>query len=198
MTKRWYVIRAKPQCEYLAADALGRDGFELFFPRVQTPRPRAGRADMPLFPGYLFLRYDQERQDWPSVRRLPGILGWVRFNGVVPPVPDEVIAELAHRVEAINGGGGLWARFQPGDKVRVVSGNMESLAEVLEEPRSPQDRVRVLLDFMGRLVPAEVPWLNLQPISQTLITNPHRGGRRRTRGKGRWIRGSGPRAVALA
>ena len=196
MPRHWYVVRTKPQCEYLAARALQQDGIELFFPCVQTPRLQAYHADVPLFPGYLFLRYNVEQQEWPSVSRLPGILGWVRFNGVVPSVPDEVITDLAHRVDVINSGGGLWTRFRPGEKVRVVSGAMESLAEVIEEPQSPQSRVRVLLEFMGRLVTAQVPWRSLQPVQQGLTVGENHRGLRRTRGRGRWVQGFGPRAVA--
>jgi transcriptional antiterminator RfaH len=190
MTQRWYVIRTKPQSEYIAAAALEGDGHELFFPRVQTPQPRAGREDSPLFPGYLFLRYDLERQDRSAISDLPGVTGWVRFNGVTPPMPDEVIADLALRVEAINRRGGLWKQFRPGDTVRVVSGKLESLAQVLEGPKSPQSRARVLLDFMGRLVEAQVPWSSLQPTSESQVDNSRRP--RRTRGKGRWIQGFGP------
>ena len=195
MAKSWYLIRTKPQSERLAASALSRDGFELFFPRVRVPRPRGGQADGPLFPGYIFLRYDVLAQNWPSVRRLPGILGWVRFDGVVPPVPDHIITDLARRVDAINGEGGLWTRYRPGDKVAVVSGKMEGLAEVVEEATSPEARVRVLLNFMGRLVPTQVPWHSLQPAGEGHLGTGARRGVRSTRGKGRWIKGFGPRAT---
>jgi len=197
MARRWYVVRTKPQSEYLAAAALERDGFELFFPHVRTPRPNSGRDDVPLFPGYLFLRHDVEKLGWPSMERLPGILGWVRFSGQAPPVPDEVVSELAQRVDAINSTGGLWTRFRPGERVRVISGSMESLARVVDEPRSPQERVRVLVDFMGRQVLAQVPWRDLQRTHQDPLATPIPSGRR-TRGRGRWIDGFGPRASASA
>ena len=193
MSLRWYVVQTKPQCEYLAARGLRGDGFEIFLPLVESPTPRAGRQDGPLFPGYLFLRYDVDNQDWPSLRQMPGILGWVRLGGVVPAIPDEVVDLLVERVESINQGGGLWTRFKRGQRVQVVAGRMEGLAEVIEEPRAPEDRVRVLLDFMGRQVPAQIPWLNLRSISAEAEEV---SGRRRTRGKGRWVKGAHPRTLA--
>ena len=193
MSLNWYVVRTKSQCEYLAARRLRRDGFQIFLPLAGSPTPRAGRKDSPLFPGYLFLRYDVDNQDWPSLRQMPGILGWVRFGGVVPAIPDEVVDLLVERVKAINQSGGLWTRFKRGQRVQVVAGRMEGLAEVIEEPRSPEDRVRVLLDFMGRQVPARVPWLNLRSINAEAEDV---RVRRRTRGKGRWVRGAGPRTLA--
>jgi len=152
-----------------------------------------GRA--PLFPGYLFLRCDLEESEWGLVRRLPGILGLVSFGGVVPAVPDEAVASLAERVEETNNSGGLWITFRPGDTVRVMSAKMGTLAQVLEEPKSADSRVRVLMEFMGGLVPAAVPWRDLQPVRGP----EHMIGRdrpaRRTRGGGRWIRGFGPQAA---
>ena len=195
MSRDWYVIRAKPQSERLAASALERNGFELFFPCVRTLDAKQHRFSVPLFPGYLFIRNREESPDWSSVRRLPGVLGWVQFNGVAPLVPDEVISDLARRVEAIDMDGGLWTRFQPGDKVRVISGNVETLAEVIEEPKSPQARVRVLLEFMGRRVSAQVPVHDLQLTQHNASDKEQTRSPRRTRGKGRWIRGFGPSAV---
>ena len=130
------------------------------------------------------------------MRILPGIIGWLRLGGLVPSVPGELVTELIRRSEAINQSGGLWTRFQRGQMVRVVSDKIDALAEVLEEPRSPKDRVRVLLQFMGRMVSAQVHWGHLQALQETeYIGDTGRGGRR-TRGAGRWIRGFGPRAAA--
>ena len=198
MSLNWYAVRTKPQSEYLAAKVLGGQNFEVFLPLVGSPKPRTGRQDTPLFPGYLFLRYDVDRQDWPSLTQLPGILGWVRFNGIVPAVPDDVVELVAERVQAINSGGGLWTRFRRGERVHVLSGKMEGLAEVIEEPRSPEDRVQVLLDFMGRQVPAQVPWLNLRPIERTASAVHSRTDRRRTRGNGRRIREAREKTLATA
>ena len=198
MSLRWYVIRTKPQSERLAASALERDGLELFFPLVQMPSLNAARTMVPLFPGYLFVRYDMEEGDAQTVRRLPGVSGWVRFNGVAPAMPEDVVAHLADRVEAINGGGGLWTKFRPGDKVRVVTGKMEGLAEVVEEAKSPESRVKVLLEFMGRQVPAEVPWHSLRAAPEDSAPNTRRRPPRRTRGGGRWVRGFRPEPAAVA
>ena len=187
----WYVLRTKPQSERIVASGLERDGFEVFLPAVRTMRSRTGYSDEPLFPGYVFLRYDRENWDWFLVNRLPGIQGWVRFNGTASSVPDEIVKELAQRVEKINKSGGLWTRFRRGQKVRVVSEGLDSLAEVIEEPKTPKARVDVLLEFMGRMVTARVPWHNLRPTEES-SGNQGRKLPRRTRGRGRWIRGFGP------
>ena len=192
----WHLARTKPQSEYVAAAALERNGYDLYFPRVQTPRPRLGYKDIPLFPGYLFVRRDQDASRLPPINHVAGMIGWVQFDGVAPKVPDEVVAELVRRLATIKSEGGYWRRFRRGEKVVVTAGSMENLAEVLEEPKSPQSQVRVLLDFMGQLVPARVPWEDLQPASDDPVAFYPGRAPRRTRGRGRWIRGFGPRAAA--
>jgi len=194
MTQRWYVARTTPLAEYVARDHLKMAGLEVFLPCGQSRTRRAGHQDTPLFPGYLFLRYDLETQGWGSLRRFPQLVGLVTFGGEVPSVPDEIIDELAVRAETMSGRGGLWPRYQPGDKVSVSVGPIESLAEVVEGARSPTARVRVMLEFLGRLIEAEVPWQDVQPMgAYQANSNWNERRPRRTRGGGRWIRGFGPR-----
>ena len=192
MAPRWYAARTEPRTEFLAADELTRDGIQVFFPRVKLPQPRTNQAYIPLFPGYLFLRCDPEAERWPSFRPAHRIIGWVRFGGEIPWLPDEVIEALMEQSEAINRQGGLWRRFQAGEKVQVVSGHLEGLAEVVKDAKSPQARVQVLLEFMGRLVKAHVPWENLRPVEEREIVRST--APRRTRGRNRWVKEFRPAA----
>ena len=73
---------------------------------------------------------------------------------------------------------------------------MATVAEVVEESKSPQGRVKVLLEFMGRLVSAQVGWQDLTPIQDEQY--PKRRVPRRTRGGGRWIRDAGSPALSTA
>ncbi len=191
MGQQWYVIRTKPHSEHLAAGELEREGLETFLPGIKTVRSKSDQTDSPLFPGYLFVRCDLQAQDQPSVGRANHVRGWVHFGNAVPPIPDEAIAELRERVEVIHRDGGLWGRFRIGQQVRVISTGIESFAEVVEEARSPRHRVKVLLEFMGRLVAADVPYESLRPADHGPGETHHLP--RRTRGQGRWIRGFGPR-----
>ena len=197
MALRWYAARTKPLAEYAARERLETAGLDVLLPCAQGRAPRRGHQDTPLFPGYLFLRYDLEQQGWDQLRRVPQLMGLVAFEGVVPSVPDEVMYELAQRIEAMNGNNGLWNRFHPGQRVRVTLGPTESLAEVVEEAQSPHARVRVLVEFLGRLVEARVPWRHVQATgADGFVRNWNRRTPRRTRGRGRWIRGYGPNAAA--
>lgn len=187
---KWYVIRTEPQADYLAGGELRRAGFEIFSPRVQIVGSKKEGQLTPLFPGYLFLRWDLEDEGKPSFQDAPHVSGWVNFDGVAPPVPDAIVTELADRVETINHEGGLWHRFKVGERVRITSNVVETLGEVVEETKSPQSRAKVLIEFMGRRVTIQVPWGNLKPIEEK--PGVEKRPPRRTRGRGRRIRGFGP------
>jgi len=198
MAPAWYVAYTQSQAEYRAKDHLEARDFECFLPTISTPSPRRGREDAPLFPSYLFVRYELQEQGTRALEWGQDLARLVTFGGVAPSVPDWVIDQLRQQVSEINGGGGLWRRYQPGDQVLVslVSPESEALAEVVTGAKSPEGRVRVLLELLGRQVQAQVPWRNVRPAPDSYSCgeaggySPHR----RTRGRGRYLQGVGPRA----
>ena len=150
-------------------------------------------VEAPLFPGYLFVRCPLNRSPREVVSSLSGVIGWVRFDGAIPTVPAETIANLKRRVDSLNRSGGVWREYAPGERVSVRLGTLDGTAEVVESPASPIDRVNVLLRFMGQQVRASVPWSSISPAtrSESRRTHPVETGnqhrRRRTRGRGRRI-----------
>ena len=191
---KWYVIRAKPRSDFLAVSELERDGIEVFAPAVKRRRLRTEPIKAPLFPGYLFVRCDPEDTGWPTIRPGQHVLGWVNFRGEVPWLADDVIANLKLRCDELNQEGGLWRRYKPGEMVRINSSSIQSLAQVLEDGKTSQSRVKVLLTFLDRLVPAQVSREDLQPVEVTSESKVHPP--RRTRGRGRWIQSFRPPALA--
>ena len=199
MALRWYLARTRSRAEYSARDQLQSIGVDVFMPRVLTLHPRPGRDEAPLYPGYLFLRLDREADHAPDLRMVPRIRGLVSFGGEVPSVDDRVIDAIAERVEAINAGGGLWTSPAHGDQVTVTIGRTEVPAQVVDHNASPRARVRVLLEFFGRQVPAELSagsaaFAGRRPLDR--IVRPRIP--RRTRGRGRWIQGYGVRVAESA
>jgi transcriptional antiterminator RfaH len=193
LNNNWYVLRVKSRAESKVASQLNRDAFTTFYPRIKTPRPNSGPVLMPLFPGYLFLQIDINSADAMLTHDRSGVLGWLRFGDTSPFLTNEIVNKIKQRENEINNAGGQWRNFRPGEMVHVISGNLVSLGEVLKEPDSSNQHIRVLLDFMGRKVSARVPWHALSPINPELQKVQPRKLPRRTRGRGRWIRGMSPR-----
>ena len=194
MALRWSPARTRSRAEYTAQAQLESLGIDVFMPCVLTPRARPGRDDAPLFPGYLFVHLDRDEDRTHLLRSLPQYLGLVAFGGTAPPVADDVIDGIAERVDAINSGGGLEVRPAHGDRVVLTVGRTELSAQVVDRDASPRSRIRVLLEFLGRQVPAELSpgsaaLMGLRPRERMLASRVPR----RTRGRRRWIQGFGDR-----
>ena len=202
MAPKWYVIRMEPRADFQAARALHSDGIELYFPRIRGSIRGKMQSEIPLFPGYLFIKWDRESDEWPIFRPAHRITGWVSIGDEVPSISDEAITQLKTRVDAINGSDGLWRRFKVGEKVEIDSGGFQGLAEVIEEAKTPTGKALVLLQFMGRMVKTQVPWVDLQPSSdhpiKTALDIEKVRVPRRTRGRGRWVRDYEPSITANA
>ena len=188
MSEHWYVIRTKPRSEALASAEMERLGYQVLLPLVEEASSSYGRIVAPLFPGYLFLRCGDEAKEFPSLSLRRHVVGWVNFGGIIPTVADEIIEVLKEQLDVIGQEGGLWKRYEAGEMVEVISGSVQSIAKVVEAPKSPQAKVKVLMEFMGRLVSAQVPWENLRKSNRDEVQTLRRG--RRTRGGGRWRKGA--------
>ena len=191
--RKWYVVRTEPRADRLAEVSLRRDNFEVFSPRLKSSIDHSGRTDAPLFPGYIFLSWNQDDGKWPTFKPDHRVYGFIEFGGEVPWLSDDVLQDFAKNVDELNGDNGIWGRYPVGEQVWINSPGLNGLAEVLEEAKSPQARARVLLQFMGRKVNAHVPWKDLRPVEFKLPERP--GNPRRTRGHGRRIRGHGPQTL---
>lgn len=189
--ERWYVVQTKPRAEGLALQEFQRDEYETYCPRVKNSGTSGSWGETPLFPGYFFLKCNPEGEGWPQFRPRHRVIGLVKFGDVAPSLSTGEVAKLKRLVEETTSASGLRSRFRPGTRVHIETGSISSLAEVVEQATSPQARVRVLLRFMGREISALVPPENLQVIQENeglQIQDP-----RRTRGRGRWVSGFGPR-----
>ena len=190
MPHQWYAARTQPRSEATSAAQLERDGITVFAPFITVSSTKAVHQKIPLFPGYLFARLDLEESGWPSILPAHRLLGWVKFGGEPAWLPNQVISDLREKVASINDGGGLWKQFRPGQKVRIIGNNMDSLAEVLEGAKTANGRTRVLLNFMGRLIQATVPYESLHSVETDKCEG--QTPSRRTRGRGRWVKGFKP------
>jgi transcriptional antiterminator RfaH len=148
----WFCIRTHSKREHIAAAWLNRQiGIEVYLPRIRFRRPlRRGPVWFTdaLFPNYLFARFELaswvQQIDWA-----PGVHGIVRFGAHCPTVPDEVV----ERLRAVVGPGQVHVideAFEPGEPVQLAGGVFHGLEAVVARVMPGQDRVAVLLDFLGR------------------------------------------------
>jgi transcriptional antiterminator RfaH len=155
---RWYTVQTKPRAEHQAKEALLHNGVAVYLPVVKVARvnPRA-RPVAPLFPGYLFAQADLEEVGQSAINWVPGVVRLVSFGGEPVVVPDAVIEHIKRRSAELEKSGefGL-GPFRHGDHVRITTGPLKDLDAVFDQRLSGKGRVRVLIEFLGRLTAAEV------------------------------------------
>lgn len=161
----WFCLKAPPKHEHLAAASLRRNlALECFSPRIRF-RKSTRRGPVwfmePMFPSYLFARFvyaEQHRQ----VQHTPGVSTIVRFGDQVAALPDATVRtlrETSNDEEIVV--------FEPevriGEEVRIAKGAFHGLEAVVTQVLPAKERVKVLLEFLGRSVEAEVPMHGIVP-----------------------------------
>jgi transcriptional antiterminator RfaH len=101
-----------------------------------------------MFPGYFFARFSLGEM-LPQVRSAHGVSSIVRFGDWYPVIDDNVIEQLRDKTggDAI---AELLPEFAPGDLVRLTEGPLAGLEAVITQVLPGKERVRVLLEFLGR------------------------------------------------
>ena len=144
---RWYVVQTKPRQEIRAEANLRSWGVETLSPRLRErrPAPRSGGSFRiaPLFPRYLFARFDAAAL-LAKVRFTRGVHDVVGFGEHATEVDEDIIAFVRGRVEPdglVRAGDA-----QPAEPARVQADPMRSLVGIFEREMEPHERVMVLLN----------------------------------------------------
>ena len=146
---RWYVVRTKIKQEDRAASNLQAWGVETFAPRIRqrcTHRHKKGWCIAPLFPQYVFARFDVGTL-LSKIRNTRGVQDLVGFGECATPVDDSVIETIRGRMRA--DGFVRVSEPTPGDVVEVVDGPLSSIVGIFDRELSGGDRVLILLSSLG-------------------------------------------------
>ena len=155
----WYVLRAVPKKEHLAAAMIrGYEDVEVFCPRIRySKRTRRGKVKFvePLFPTYLFVRADL-RTTYRRLMATMGVTGLVAYGDVVPTVPESLIAELRAEMAGEELHDVPDAAIRPGQTVTLLEGPFKNWQAIVSGVIAAKDRVLLLLDFLGRTLEVQV------------------------------------------
>jgi transcriptional antiterminator RfaH len=152
--ERWFLVHTLPHSECRAELHLGAQGFRTHFPTIQKTIRHARQLRMvraPLFPRYIFLILNLQRDRWLSVQSSVGVSAMYTCEGRPVPVPEGIVETLIANTDAAN-----LALFtsglKTGQSVRILTGPFANFVGVLER-LDAAGRIRVLLDMMGTAVP---------------------------------------------
>jgi transcriptional antiterminator RfaH len=167
----WYCLRSQPKHEHIAAAHLRLlQGVTVFCPRIRFKRAtRQGLVWVTeaMFPGYLFARFELAARH-RQVRYSHGVSGILRFADRYPTIEEEALAHLRGQTGAAEIKE-LDYKISEGDQVQIVGGAFVGLDAVVTQVLSAKERVKVLMEFLGRKMEAEVQWSSvLRQVSHPL------------------------------
>jgi len=148
--ERWFVVQSQPKKELYAAAQLANQDFRPFVPRLRRTVRHARKTRTvlaALFPRYLFVALDLERDRWRSVLGTFGVTTMIMAGERPRPVPAGVVESLADVADA-SGAVDFASSLTPGQEVRFLDGPFaEQIGRItrLDE----RGRVAVLLEIMG-------------------------------------------------
>jgi len=163
MQLRWYAAYTRANHEKRVREQLEQRSVESFLPAYETVRrwrDRRMRLQLPLFPGYVFVR--MALMDRLRVLQVPGVARLVGFNGTPAPLPDQ-------DVESLRGALCKQLRAEPhpyltiGKRVRILRGPLEGTEGILVR-RKANLRVILSIDLIVRSIAVDVDAVDLEPI----------------------------------
>ena len=140
----WYAVHTRSRHEKLVGSQLEKRGFSTLVPLTTQVRQWSDRrklVEMPLFPGYAFVRMVYEPEQKLRVLGTDGIVNFVGVHGQGTPIPDRQIDDIQTLLQAkvpVESHPFL----QVGQRVKIRSGSLNGTEGILVEQDS--DRMLVI------------------------------------------------------
>jgi transcriptional antiterminator NusG len=151
----WFAVRVKSNREKITAMALRSQGYEGFLPTFRRSRRFSDRiktVELPLFPGYIFSRFDKNNR--LPILMLPGVLHVVGLGKEPAPVDSAEIASIRAIVES-----SLctepWPFVSVGQRMEVAAGPLAGARGVILGVRGKY-RLIASLTLLQRSIAVEI------------------------------------------
>jgi transcription antitermination factor NusG len=148
-------VRTRSNQEKIAASVLEAKGFDQYLPTYRTIRRWSDRnveTTLPLFPGYVFCRFDLSRK--VQVLSTPGVASLVAFGSLPARIDDSEIAAIQSLIQS-----GSAVKPHPylheGQRVRVTEGPLEGVEGIVVKKRS-EWRMIVSITLLQRSIAVDV------------------------------------------
>lgn len=168
MTHRWYVAATHPLQELLAKSELEKQGVQAFLPRFLKSRVSKGReitTTEPLFPGYIFPRFNVEEERWRFINSTRGVRKLLPLWSEMPtpirsPIIDDLLGQCSGEIIQEDEADHIVSKFIPiGSSVEISAGPLTGLTGRVK--LSKKDRVQVVLEIFGRRTPVDMKPTNV-------------------------------------
>jgi transcription antitermination factor NusG len=153
--EQWYALQLRTRWESSTATLLAGKGYQTFLPTYKTLKRVRGKsceANSPLFPGYVFCRFDAHRR--LPVLLTPGVIGVVGSGRIPIPVEDSEI-EAIQTVVSTGFQAEPWPYLEVGQLVRIDDGALCGVQGILIGFKGAR-RIVVSISLLRRSVALEI------------------------------------------
>lgn len=161
--QKWYAVYTSANHERSVAAQLGVRSVEHFLPTYSSVRrwkDRRVTLQLPLFPGYVFVRMAMRER--ALVVQVPGVARLVGFNGAPTPLPEGEIEGLKRGLVS-----GMRAEPHPflkiGRRVRVRKGPLEGLEGIVVRWKNGR-RLVICLELIERAMAVDLDSAEVEPL----------------------------------
>jgi transcription antitermination factor NusG len=159
---QWFALSVVPRKEKATAQTLRAKGYEDFLPLYAVKRQWSDRiktVEMPLFPGYVFCRFDPKTR--LPILTIPTVMAVAGLGRTPDPIPESEINALQVVCKS-----GIHAVPCPyltsGAKVRILQGPLAGLEGILVEDK--ETRLVLSVTLLQRSVSVEVDRQWIAPV----------------------------------
>jgi transcriptional antiterminator RfaH len=151
MTEEWFILQYKKNQHHRAVKNLNQQGYETFLPLNDKTFSKVSKFSnvlQPLFPGYMFIRFNRAELAWHKINNTYGVSRLVTFNSILKSIPTKFVDSLMERCD-LSGKLLPIKKLKKGDQVTVLTGPFSNFIATVETYEADQ-RIWVLIDLMGR------------------------------------------------
>ncbi|MFP3870170.1 MAG: UpxY family transcription antiterminator [Syntrophobacteria bacterium] len=162
----WYAVYAQVRHEGKVYSRLVAKDFECLFPQMERWSRRQNRRrkiQVPIFPGYLFVRSILDNYEHVKILQTPGVVSLVRNNEGPLVVPDVQINSL----KTLLGSASVLTTYpylREGMRVKVVNGPLYGCEGILVRRRKEKARLVVAIDIIQQAVSVEMNEEDIEPV----------------------------------
>jgi transcription antitermination factor NusG len=162
---RWYAIQTRCRFEKKVATQLQNKGIETFLPLVKEVHRWSDRRqviELPLFPGYGFVRASLSPYCQLRIVQTAGVYGFIAMNGLPAPIPDRQIEDvqrlLSHEISCK-----AYPFLRAGQRVRIRGGCFDGLEGILVSENEDHSLV-ISIEAIQRSLAIRIEGYDVQPV----------------------------------
>jgi transcription antitermination factor NusG len=160
----WFALTVKPRHEKAAATYLDRKGLEAYLPTYRAKRrwsDRVKEITTPLFPGYVFCRFDPVHR--LPILKIPGVGAVVGSGSTFHPVEERELANIRTLLAS-----GMhcqpWPFVKVGETVSVERGPLAGVEGIVTRVKN-EYRLVISVSLLQRSVVVEIDRDDVRPVA---------------------------------